>query len=1120
MKPVSSNIKTNNKCLNPVSTKCVTWDGPEITCLDGTVLCKGQSVETTLYTIATKLCQVIDELNLEGINPCINNISDGTSVNITPNSTLQEVFSAIIQKVCTLTDRIVVLENEECPKILVTVPAGSCFRNQTLYPNWNVENQPSWEEYGPNTIPVNVFAELAAVAVCAMLVDITALQSNVASINQQIDDLWFTLENCANQCENLVLPTCTYDFTLNPDGDPVTVQTAFSWLEKDYCKLRGALGTSEEIVEAVSKQCPDLSLSDRLAAGGQMTDLPGWVDTPVTLADSLGNLWLTVCDMRSAVSSVLSGCCFSLCNFLEFGYDLVWHPSGEYVDVVFNSSAGPHLVYTSPQTPTPITSPWDAIPSGPVPAWVPVVFNPAAQSNILITISDGTVAGTLNTGLTVNQWAVASNATNDGYRIYLSGPSISVPGYDKTSINQTIQFQFNYTVNDGVNIETCNIDQIDGFVYECCAPKPYPCDIQIQNVVDPQAGVGLNIKISGIVEDTSLLADSTVTAATSTTLTDSTINFGTAGVSTGANGGSVVYLNYNANTGAYDECRYVMSISGAGNDTLNLDSAWTTTPAPGDTYVVKDRYFSYASNNWQNCNCAYDGTTTPPTSYLLNFTVQVIEINSTYNPNDPSTWNVAVQNTTIPFALIATGVGYPVTPGFIDPNKEYAIAIFANYVCGQSANAMPVANTPIIATVSIQVGSPGSALSNVFQTNTPAVSVSSVLSDNSPLPGTTATPQNIASYGLELPTGSNVTQLRIQPQPPVWINNPNILPKNFCYCGINVTPSYFPGNANVTQQSARDSVLGLYRGYEVSVLFNDIVNNATVPLLDNSSPTPLPYVTDSLSDPLLEFPLNTPDATNGALPLKGGIITSASSQPIPSTYPSSFYPLIVRYDPNKYKVDTSPGFHRVNLTTINITLRNCPFGGAATIDPNLITFKLACDNKKWDANSGTYLNNPDALYNQFYNWTPTGLPLIPPGASLPIAYTPSTPVFSLADYGNWAFGYLTMDLSALRASFPFNIISYVWAGGQTPIFQPLPTSQYSCKVPTQINGFKPYTGTIPGICSNCSAVPAGSGTAVTYSPSWPTIPWISADNFIVYNDALVTEDYDLVINCVIEICGG
>jgi len=159
MKPVSSNIKTNNKCLNPVTTKCVTWDGPDITCLDGTVLCKGQSVETTLYAIATKLCQVIEELNLEGINPCINNIADDTSVTITADSTLQEVFSAIIQKVCSLTDRIVTLEEQECPVLLIKVPISSCLRA-------DAEAHPQWEAYGPELIEITYFAEIVAAKVC------------------------------------------------------------------------------------------------------------------------------------------------------------------------------------------------------------------------------------------------------------------------------------------------------------------------------------------------------------------------------------------------------------------------------------------------------------------------------------------------------------------------------------------------------------------------------------------------------------------------------------------------------------------------------------------------------------------------------------------------------------------------------------------------------------------------------------------------------------------------------------------------------------------------------------------------------------------------------------------
>jgi hypothetical protein len=902
MKPVSSNIKPNNKCLNPVTTKCVTWDGPEIVCLDGTVLCKGQSVETTLYAIATKLCQVINELNLEGINPCINNINDDTSVNITQNSTLQEVFSAIIQKVCSLTDRVEVLEGEECSVPKVIVPATSCFRaNAETQPDWNATDE---------TLPATTFAELVATTVCAMLIDLTALNSSVAVINQQIQDLWFALQNCANNCDNLVLPTCTYDFTLNPDGEPVSVQTAYSWLEADYCSLKAAVGSPDDIVIAVSKQCPNLQFLDRLSSGGQMGDIAGWVDNPVTLSDSIGNLWLTVCDMRSAVKSILDGCCFSICNYLEFGYDLVWDPAGNYADVVFNDNPG--LVYVSSQTP-PAFPDYNPSPGVPLPAAVTTQFPTAPQTNVIITVSDGSLVATLNTGAPINTWAVTSNGTNNGYRIDFS----TIVGYDKTSTNQTINIYFTYEV-DG---ETCTIDQTDGLVYECCAPKPYPCDIAVTPTSDTN-GAGLEVLISGLLQDAPILANSTITGFTGTSITDATQDFSALGVTSGVSGGSVVYINYNSVTDTYDQCRYVTSISGGSNQTLNVDSAWSPALTGTETYVVKDEFY----DNYINNACAYNAI--GPVTYLQGFVVKVIEVTPTFDPDDENTWSIITQNNNVPWATITNSPGFVVPNGYIDANKEFVVAISANYTCGQSDYVIPGVTTPILGSVSIQLGTQSNPASGLFQNNL-SVSVSNILSNGTSLPGQSASLTGPAQFALDLPVAPNTTEFRVIPGIAGWANNTGVFPKPFCYCGINIDPFGFtPSSPPVAK---RDLVLGLYRGYDVRVLYNDQINNTILPVLDQSLP-PVPYVTDSISDPTLQFSTNTPTIAGGGITID-----------VPNTYANSTYPVIVRYDPSPYKVDTSPDYHTITLSSVSISFFNTTGGGTpytfeAWVDFTVVTY--------------------------------------------------------------------------------------------------------------------------------------------------------------------------------------
>src|SRR6056297_4012148 len=58
MKPINE----NNSGCDPISSKCVIWQGPDIECLN---LCKGDSVSDVVYKMADELCNILDVLNID-----------------------------------------------------------------------------------------------------------------------------------------------------------------------------------------------------------------------------------------------------------------------------------------------------------------------------------------------------------------------------------------------------------------------------------------------------------------------------------------------------------------------------------------------------------------------------------------------------------------------------------------------------------------------------------------------------------------------------------------------------------------------------------------------------------------------------------------------------------------------------------------------------------------------------------------------------------------------------------------------------------------------------------------------------------------------------------------------
>lgn len=1022
MQPVSSNTKPDNKCLNPVTTKCVTWDGPEITCLDGTVICKGQVIENTIYLLASKLCQIYEAIGIEGINSCINNIQDGTSVTVGSSSTLQQVFSAIITKVCSLNARVETLENTDCPEIRAVVPV--CMTSDPTL-NAIIVGLQGWNS-ATSTLPIEVYATFLAQVICSILIDITSIQSKASQIEKEIASLWDTLNNCTNNCSLLVQPTCTNNFTLNPNNEPVFVGDAYTYLETEFCQLQSAIGTTDDITDAVLKQCPNLNDQDRLSAGGVMSSIGGWINAPVTLADSINNMWLTVCDMRAAVQQVLDGCCFSLCSYLQLGYDVIWDATGQIITISFNTP-GFATIYN--QAPPAGSASFTTAPGSPLPAWVTTQFPTAPQTNVLITLNDGTVTGVINTSLKLNQLAVAAS----GFVINLP---VAIPGYDNTSINQTINISFQYTVDDGVTVPlVCEFDQTDGLPFECCAPQPAPNSWAYN--IQSSTGSDMTIKVFGLLEDTPPIAipgPNTVTSATPNTLTDIGATFPATLAGTG----------YGYLITVAGQTRYITNV--IGTDTLTVNSNWTTLPTPGTPYIIEDIYWTFPLS----------GPTFPCgalTSPLIDLRIKVVTLNSSFNPNDENTWDIVTQAPSVTPSVIST-TGYVLPDGTLDPNQDYAVVVYAQYACDYSIATIYNAVTPIAASLTIQIGAPGSPVPNVFNSNL-TISVNNIISNatTANLPNENATLASPAAFALNLPVLPNVSRFQFSPAKAHFNQLPNTTPLNYAICGLTFDPWAQTTGPNPVWN--RDVVVGLYRGYEVSIFY---LNNQAVstPLLDACN---VPYKTNSLDDPNLLFIYNQPFGFAGPCPaIPVALCAPAPPVPvctpgttgvpivvnIPPTFSSNSFPAIARYNPTPYSVDISNDFHTMAIkNTTTVTFINDLLSGN-TVSPRIICY----------VHVFTY--DPTSPAPGWIEYSPPRYATLDTGFIAPLApgatftYTLPNDIIANAKYGDAFFAVLFLDRGTITTSASCNLT--------TPFkITPATNSQFSCRIPTLIE--QTYTQT-------------------------------------------------------------
>jgi hypothetical protein len=265
-----------------VSSTCVVWNGPDIPCID---LCQGDSIESVVHQLATLLCEsttgVIDVTTLDF--KCV--VDSQTSPD-----TLLEALQAIIDKVCELEDCCDGNPGTTTPQP-ITLPA-------CLYYTQNGETV-------TQLLPA-AYSRYLADKICTILTTITTVQSAINSLNSRVTNLENTVGGPGVDPQPITVTTqCASG--INP-GLTLNINQAFSNFEAKFCQLHSLLGTLAALTAVVNKQCPNLGQSTQLNNSSQiMSQLGGWINTPVTISDTLNNLWLTVCDMRAAIVSQGSG---------------------------------------------------------------------------------------------------------------------------------------------------------------------------------------------------------------------------------------------------------------------------------------------------------------------------------------------------------------------------------------------------------------------------------------------------------------------------------------------------------------------------------------------------------------------------------------------------------------------------------------------------------------------------------------------------------------------------------------------------------------------------------------------------------------------------------------------
>lgn len=305
MKPI--NIKTTN--CESKSSNCIIWDGPDIDCIS---LCNGDTVTHAVYYLASKLCEIMDQLDVSNYDlKCLQ------FENCVPKD-FKGFINILITKLCDVAangggstpsvqdglpvnmNNRVLAENNDCPNCYVEL--APCFR----YPDQNTGD----------TVTVSLiqdYVKRIASTVCEMILQITTLQNTDSSFASKISALETAFANQTDYQLPKIFPV-----SIGSPSEAMSLDVFVQTLEEQFSILYNAVGSPTEIYNAITTPPSDMNTRPALGTGGgTMGAKDGWVSDPANVANTLTNLWIVYLDLYSAVRNIQLNCCNGACDDIE-----------------------------------------------------------------------------------------------------------------------------------------------------------------------------------------------------------------------------------------------------------------------------------------------------------------------------------------------------------------------------------------------------------------------------------------------------------------------------------------------------------------------------------------------------------------------------------------------------------------------------------------------------------------------------------------------------------------------------------------------------------------------------------------------------------------------------------
>lgn len=294
----AKNSSIGTPCTDSITTKCVTWNGPSIPCLE---VCTGDSLTDVMYAVATKVCAINTSIGGDISTISLDCLIDGAPPD---EINIKVILELLIDNHCSLYDFAHAISTGDA---VVTL-------------NLNMRCLTHYDEF-LNIVAQDLNTTLQSIVnqVCESVDDITTLNGLVAQLRTDLD----AIPPPVTYVEPNVV-TCT-------TGTSKPVSVALPLVAADLCDYKVRVGTADEIDSARTKQPTDLN--------ALLSAVEGWDTSPLTLSDSLGNLWLAYKNLLDRVKVIENTCCGPTCEKIKLGFTVTFNDDGT-VDFNFTPGAG------------------------------------------------------------------------------------------------------------------------------------------------------------------------------------------------------------------------------------------------------------------------------------------------------------------------------------------------------------------------------------------------------------------------------------------------------------------------------------------------------------------------------------------------------------------------------------------------------------------------------------------------------------------------------------------------------------------------------------------------------------------------------------------------------------